>query len=137
MRNQFHPVRSSSRFLQTSTALSVCFAVIFGGLLVITLCVYKPGLSGTFLFDDYANLPSLGNYGPVDNWTTFTHYITSGAADPTGRPLTLLSFLVDANDWPADPYPFKYTSVLLHLLNGALLTWLLLRLGRALGRPQH
>jgi protein O-mannosyl-transferase len=77
----------------------------------------------------------LGNFGRVDNWPTFVQYITSGFADPTGRPLALLSFLLDANDWPADPEPFKRTNVLLHLLNGILLAWLLLLLGRRLRRP--
>lgn len=90
---------------------------------------YHPGLTGPFLFDDYANLPSLGAFGPVDNFETFVRYITSGSADPTGRPIALLSFLIDANDWPAAPYPFKQTNILLHLLNGALLFWLLYRLG--------
>src|SRR4051812_24632122 len=111
-------------------------AVIFAGLLALTLAatwwVYRPGLTGVFLFDDYANLPALGAYGPIDDTTTFLRYITSGHADPTGRPLALLSFLVDARDWPADPAPFKRTNLLLHLLNGALLGWLLLRLGEAL-----
>lgn len=111
-------------------------AVVFGALFALSLAtawwVYRPGLAGVFLFDDYANLPALGAYGPVDNATTFLRYITSGHADPTGRPLALLSFLIDANNWPADPAPFKRTNLLLHLLNGVLLCWLLFRLGRAL-----
>ena len=91
---------------------------------------YMPGLSGGFLFDDFANLPALGDSGPIDHWPTFWRYITSGTADPTGRPLTLLTFLIDARNWPADPYPFKRTSLILHLLNGVLLALLLRRLGR-------
>ena len=83
--------------------------------LLLTWVVYHPGLSGDFLFDDYANLPALGDFGRIDNAATFWRYITSGSADPTGRPLALLSFLIDANNWPADPYPFKRTGVLLHL----------------------
>ncbi|KZC24746.1 hypothetical protein RHOFW104T7_06975 [Rhodanobacter thiooxydans] len=94
---------------------------------------YSPGLHGGFLFDDFANLPTLGTLGPVDNWPAFWRYITSGTADPTGRPLTLLTFLLDAHDWPADPYPFKRTNLILHLLNGALLYALLARLGHLLG----
>jgi protein O-mannosyl-transferase len=93
---------------------------------------YAPGLHGDFLFDDFGNLPALGAMGPVDNWHTFWRYITSGTADPTGRPLTLLTFLLDARNWPADPYPFKRTSLILHLLNGSLLYALLARLGRLL-----
>jgi protein O-mannosyl-transferase len=100
--------------------------------LVLTWWVYRPGLSGGFLFDDFANLPAIGETGPVTHWTTFWRYITSGTADPTGRPLTLLTFLIDARNWPASPYPFKVTNVILHLCNGLLLYALLCRLGKLL-----
>jgi hypothetical protein len=106
--------------------------LILSLLLAATWMVYSPGLHGGFLFDDFGNLPGLGATGPVDTWPTFWRYITSGIADPTGRPLTLLSFLLDAHNWPADPYPFKRTNLVLHLLNGALLYALLSRLGSAL-----
>jgi tetratricopeptide (TPR) repeat protein len=100
--------------------------------LTLACIACHPGLRGVFLFDDFANLPTLGAYGPVDNWPAFWRYITSGIADPTGRPLALLSFLIDAHNWPADPYPFKRTSLILHLINGVLLALLLRRLGRTL-----
>lgn len=99
-------------------------------LLYATWLVYANGLHGGFLFDDFGNLPAIGASGPVDTWPTFWRYITSGIADPTGRPLTLLTFLIDARNWPADPYPFKRTSLILHLLNGVLLALLLRQLGR-------
>ena len=102
------------------------------GILLLTLVAYLPGLQGGFLFDDFGNLTALGSTGPIDNWPAFWRYITSGTADPTGRPLTLLTFLVDARNWPAEPYPFKRTGLILHLINGLLLCGLLLRLGRAL-----
>ncbi len=111
-------------------------AVLLASLLSATWLVYAPGLSGGFVFDDLGNLPSLGDYGPIDNWKVFLYYITSGIADPSGRPLAMLSFLIDANNWPADPESFKRTNILLHLLNGALLCWLLLQLGRLSIRPE-
>jgi len=101
-------------------------------LLATTLWAYHPGLFGDFLFDDFGNLPAIGATGPVDNWATFWRYITSGDADPTGRPLTLLTFLVDARNWPASPYPFKVTNLILHLINGVLLACVMWKLGRAL-----
>ena len=101
--------------------------------LLLAWAAYHPGLSGGFIFDDLGNLPALGAFGPVDNATTFWRYITSGSADPTGRPLALLSFLIDADNWPADPYPFKRTGALLHLLNGFLLYVVLAQLGKFLG----
>ena len=99
-------------------------------LCALAWAAYRPGLAGGFLFDDFVNLPALGATGPVDNWPTFWRYITSGTADPTGRPLSLLSFLVDARDWPADPARFLRSNLLLHLLNGTLLFLLLRELGR-------
>lgn len=107
--------------------------LLTGVILAIVIWAYRPGLQGGFLFDDFGNLPALGANGPVDNWSIFWRYITSGIADPTGRPLTLLTFLLDAQDWPADPFPFKRTNLILHLLNGFLLYALLAELGRLLG----
>ncbi len=98
-------------------------------LLLATWLAYRPGLIGGFLFDDFVNLPALGDGGPIDNWPAFWRYITSGFADPTGRPLSMLSFLIDARDWPANPTPFLRTNVLLHLINGTLLFVLLRSLG--------
>lgn len=109
--------------------------LVLGAILLLCWLAYLPGLSGGFLFDDFANLPALGAYGSVDNRITFWRYLTSGTADPTGRPLSLLSFLIDARNWPAEAYPFKRTNLLLHLLNGALLFVLLRQLGHHLEQP--
>ncbi|WP_158753133.1 tetratricopeptide repeat protein [Dyella sp. S184] len=115
------------RLTATTSSLLVLLLIV-----ALTYAAYWPGLHGGFLFDDFANLPTLGASGPVDSWPVFWRYITSGTADPTGRPLTLLSFLLDARNWPADPFLFKRTNLLLHLLNGLLLYSLLIRLGRML-----
>jgi tetratricopeptide (TPR) repeat protein len=105
----------------------------FAGVLLLAFLAYRPGLSGGFLFDDLVNLPALGKYGPIVDAPAFWRYITSGIADPTGRPVSLLTFLIDARDWPADAAPFLRTNLVLHLLNGALLFVLLRVLGGRLG----
>src|SRR5687768_3761921 len=87
------------------------------GVLALAWLAYRPGLSGGFLFDDGANLALLGQYGPVHDWPAFWRYITSGFADPTGRPLALLTFLFDARGWPAAPGPFLRTNLAIHLVN--------------------
>ena len=109
-------------------------AIWFGlvGLLLLAGLACLPGLHGGFVFDDFVNLDALGKTGKVDDWAAFWRYVTSGNADPTGRPLALLSFLLDARDWPADPWPFLRTNLLLHLANAALLFALLRQLGRRL-----
>ncbi|EAR22774.1 tetratricopeptide repeat protein [Nitrococcus mobilis] len=111
-------------------------AALFSALLALAWLVYAPGLHGPFLFDDYANLPALGDYGTINNTERLISYLTSGIAGPTGRPLALLSFLIDDNKWPTSPEAFKYTSTLLHLLNGVLLIWLSTRLAQALGHTR-
>jgi hypothetical protein len=102
-------------------------------LLALAFAAYWPGRHGAFLFDDYSNLASLGAYGPIDRAWKVVAFLTSGFAGPTGRPLALATFLLDARNWPAAPEAFKLTNVVLHLLNGALLAGLLAALGRALG----
>lgn len=112
---------------------TLAFAAVPAALLVMAWIVYRPGIPGAFLLDDFSNLSGLGATGPVTHWDAFWRYITSGTADPLGRPLSLMSFLIDARDWPASAASFKTTNVLLHLLNGALLCWAMLKLARSRG----
>lgn len=107
-------------------------AIAFVAVLLAAWVVYRPGLHGSFLFDDWGNLPVLGNHGPIRNWHALISYLLGGIAGPTGRPVALLSFLLDAQNWPAPAEPFKYTNILIHLLNGSLLAWLTYRLLNAL-----
>ncbi|VXA86102.1 conserved membrane hypothetical protein [Acinetobacter sp. 8I-beige] len=102
--------------------------IIFFFILVLTVFVYWTGLQGNFLFDDYPNLQDLGTYGVIDSWDKVRNFISNGFSGPTGRPISLLSFLIDANTWPASPYSFKYTNLMIHLLNGVLLYWAILLL---------
>jgi len=105
----------------------------FAVLLAVAWLAYWPGRTGPFLFDDFSNLAPLGDYGRIDTWWKVVAFLTSGFAGPTGRPLALASFLLDARDWPAAPEAFKLTNVAIHLLNGALLAGLCAALARALG----
>ena len=102
-------------------------------LLALAAWALAPGASGGFLFDDFVNLPALGEFGRIDTLPAFAYYLTTGLGDPIGRPLSLLSFLIDARDWPAPAQPFLHTNILLHLLNGQLLALVLLHLARARG----
>ena len=106
------------------------FNIILFLLLIICFFIYSIGLKGNFLFDDYPNLQDLGTYGAIDSWDKAWAFIFNGFAGPTGRPISLASFLIDANTWPTSPYPFKYTNLMIHLLNGVLLCWATLLLLR-------
>ncbi len=97
--------------------------VLGAWLLLILACIiaYLPGLHGPFVLDDYGVVTDLGDRGGVKDWATFKAFVFGGNSGPTGRPVAMLSFLIDANNWPAESYPFKRTNLVLHLLNGALL----------------
>ena len=101
-----------------------------------TLWCLAPGLGGGFLFDDFVNLPALGEFGSVHDLQTLALYLTSGLGDPIGRPLSMFSFLLDATTWPADPRPFLRTNIVLHVFNGVLLAFFLARLGRDSGMTE-
>src|SRR5450432_3510528 len=105
--------------------------LLIAATIALTAWALWPGLHGGFVFDDAANLDPLSAYGPVDTLPALARYVTSGGADPTGRPIAMLSFLLDGRHSPTDPYPFKLTNLLLHLLNGMLLFIALAELGRA------
>lgn len=98
-------------------------AAYSAALLALAACVvaYLPGLKGPFLFDDFGSLAELGDLGGVRDWMTFKAFVFGGDAGPTGRPLALLSFLVDGSNWPTDPWPFKRTNLVIHLVTGAIL----------------
>ena len=60
-----------------------------------------------------------------------------GHTGPTGRPLSLLSFLLDGNNWPTDAWPFKRTNLVIHLFNGALLGVVTFQILHLVGIDKH
>lgn len=96
-------------------------------LLLFVYTLYSPGFEGPFIFDDYPNLSQIASVGGVSDWDSFKAYVFGGFSGPTGRPVSLASFLVNTTSWPADAYGFKVINVLIHLING-LLVFLLSRL---------
>lgn len=128
--NRWYSSLSAKSWVRTIAGLGAV-----GLVLALAWLVYWPGLAGDFLFDDYSNLALLGMYGHIDSWQTFWLYLLSGFSGPTGRPLAHLSFLMDANFWPADAWPFKRSNLLIHLATGTMLFGLLRSLLLAAGQP--
>ncbi len=98
-------------------------------LILLTALVYWPGLSGGFLFDDFPNI--------VTNERIHAEHIDVGsltqaskayAPGPLGRPLATISFAIDYAIGGKDATVFKVTSLLVHLINTALVFLLTLRL---------
>ncbi|MCH8265293.1 MAG: hypothetical protein IIC10_07825, partial [Proteobacteria bacterium] len=71
-------------------------------LLLITTWIYWPGLSGPFLLDDYENLNPLGAGAGVMDLQSMLTFVFGNHSGPSGRPVAMLSFLIDGQNWP--PY---------------------------------
>lgn len=80
-------------------------------------------MEGGFLFDDTINLQDMGSYGGVNDWESFKNFVFGGWSGPSGRPLSLMSFLLNDNTWPSQAAWFKPTNLAIHLLCGLSLTW--------------
>ena len=91
---------------------------ILSASLVLTAILYFPGLFGGFVLDDVANLRGLANL--LSNTEEFWLYVFSGYAGPVGRPVSLLTFAIQATSWPDHPLHFKVVNIALHLVNGVL-----------------
>ena len=109
-------------------------SLLWPALVALAVSIYMLGVDGPFLFDDYANLNALGAHGGVDDWQSLWLYLSEAHSGPTGRPISLISFLINDNNWPSSPASFKYTNILLHVLNACLLFWLQIRLLRVTQR---
>ncbi len=112
--------------------LSVLTAACLLLLLLLSLWLYWPGLSGIFLLDHELWLSPIGRHGGVVDWETFKLYLFEEPFKLHNRYLGRLTFLIDDQYWPAPPFNFKHTSLLIHLLNGTLLFALCLQIGRIL-----
>lgn len=95
-------------------------------LLLLTALVYWPGLGGGLLFDDRANLEPLRLWQAGDiGWRQVVLDNNSG---PLGRPVAMLSLLLNVAISGDGVWGLKLGNLLLHLLTGVVLWMLLLRL---------
>ena len=90
---------------------------------ILLLCViaYLPGLTGGFMFDDYAHIvnnpyfsDSIGSISDLEkaSW--------SGSAGPLKRPVAMASFALNSMAFDNWPMGYKITNLLIHLINGVL-----------------
>jgi hypothetical protein len=93
-------------------------------LLLATAIIYWKGLHGPFLLDD------IGNLMPIKRWSLgeigWHNVIFDNRSGPLGRPLSMMTFLLDAvRAGSMDSYAFKQTNLALHAACGLAL-WLLM-----------
>lgn len=96
---------------------------------------YGPGLSGAFLFDDYANLYGLDALNEQPSAYALAQYALGGASSALGRPLAQLTFALQHASWDQRPQDFLAVNLLLHLANAALWFGVVRRLQRLQALP--
>ena len=99
-------------------------SILIGGFaaaaLILTAACYWPSLSGPFIFDDIPNLQPLARSGGLTSTDSWLRFVGSNESGSLGRPISMLSFALNAQNWPTDPRPFRLTNLLIHLVCGVL-----------------
>jgi protein O-mannosyl-transferase len=106
-------------------------------LVLISITYYwvsLPGLAGGFILDDWPNLEGLDQAYTSHNLSQF---IFSGIASELGRPISLLSFALQAEHWPGNPYPFKLAGLCIHIANAYLVYVCCYLIGQIKSWPQR
>lgn len=99
-------------------------------LFFLTLCCYLPFIRSPFIWDDQQFVTDNQTIQSFNLAKMFSESITAGAGILSNyyRPLTSLSFAIDAGWWGNNPIGFHLTNLSLHLTAGLLLFWLLTNL---------
>jgi hypothetical protein len=115
-------------------------AILLAVLCLTGLLVYAPGLSGEFTFDDIANITK--NYHihmEQLSAEALKTAVFSSPSGPLGRPVSMLSFALNYYFTGLDPFYYKLTNLIIHLLNGLglfFLTRLILEVYRRHAEPR-
>jgi hypothetical protein len=103
------------------------YALFFGLVLVAIYMLYQFGFAADWLFDDWLSLNGLDKVVDFDSSIT---YVLGNGTGPTGRPVTMLSFLLNVDDWNQYPEGFRQINTFIHLFNVffvALAAWQIAR----------
>lgn len=117
----------------SQTKYTRLFQAALVALLLLTIALlYYPGFNGAFYYDDVRPLSPLAT---ITNFDSALVYISSESSGPLGRPITMLSFLANRNDWPSvtstgNISAFFIFNVILHLANGLLVFLLTYFIGK-------
>ncbi|MFA7553684.1 MAG: hypothetical protein WCY88_05490 [Spongiibacteraceae bacterium] len=90
--------------------------------------LYRLGVNGPFLLDDFHNLSGIATGGGVVGVDDLLRYLFDADGENYSRFIARLTFVVNDQFWPSAPYGFKLTNIAIHLMNGLLVALLLIRI---------
>ena len=87
-------------------------------LIALALWILWPGVHGNFYLDDFVNL---GGLERIDgSWLAYLSYLLEAPVGGSGRPISYVTFLLQADSWPNSPFDFKLVNLSVHVFNGFL-----------------
>jgi hypothetical protein len=104
---------------------------------IVTATVYWPGLTGGWVFDDYPNIVSNTAIHITPGHSTLVAWVNAAISSPASflhRPLASITFAMNWYAGGGDPWPFKLTNVVIHLVNGVLVFFMLRALLRLVAK---
>lgn len=114
----FHSMPVATRMKKVSTIAALMFA------LALVFFSLNHATTGTYFYDDEQSLSGLRAVASFDDAAA---YVLGGFAGPTGRPLSLASFLPYAPNWQSQIDRILRDNLMIHLLNTTLAFILLSR----------
>ena len=97
--------------------------LLLAAAVVAAAAVYWPGLAGGWVFDDYPNIVDNTAIHITPGHSTLAAWVNSALSSPASflhRPLASLTFSLNWYFGGGDPWPFKLTNIIIHLVNGVL-----------------
>lgn len=114
--------------------------LLLAAAVIATAVVYWPGVTGGWVFDDYPNIIENAAIHITQGHSTLVAWVNSALSSPSSflrRPLASLTFSLNWYFGAGDPWPFKVTNIVIHLINGVLVFCMLRSLLRLLGLRQY
>jgi len=91
---------------------------------VFSYFLFVKGVNDSFYFDDHINLDALATVQGSSMLQILDNYLLANGSGPLGRPVSMISFLIDDNSWPSNAGGFKRTNIKIHILVGLFIFWL-------------
>lgn len=106
----FHHSGQQPRFILTLIEKWILLAIV-----LTTICIYLTSLQGPFFFDD---IPAIVNNQAIKGAINLDNLLDLESETPlSGRPLVALSFALNFKAFGTDPFGYKLTNVIIHILN--------------------
>ena len=113
------------------TRTQVIASVALLAVILLAAIVYWAGLNGPFVLDDPQNILSV--YVADFDWGEILYTITHNNSGVLSRPVAVLSLVFSGIVHGPGSWGYKYHNLAIHLINGLLVFWLLLKILPRLG----